>query len=54
MVAPERVESFLQQLGVDALWGVGPVTAKRLRARGVERLVDVRSADPETAQLRLE
>jgi DNA polymerase IV len=47
VVAPERVESFLQQLAVDSLWGVGPVTAKRLRARGVERLVDVRSADPE-------
>src|SRR6185312_13580492 len=47
VVAPERVESFLQQLSVDALWGVGPVTAKRLRARGIERLVDVRSAHPE-------
>jgi DNA polymerase-4 len=47
VVAPERIEWFLQQLPVDALWGVGPVTAKRLRARGIERLVDVRSADPE-------
>ena len=47
VVAPERIESFLQQLPVDALWGVGPVTARRLRARGIERLVDVRSADPE-------
>jgi DNA polymerase-4 len=47
VVAPERVESFLQQLPVDALWGVGPVTAKRLRERGIERLVEVRSADPE-------
>ena len=47
VVAPERIESFLQQLPVDALWGVGPVTAKRLRERGIERLVDVRSADPE-------
>jgi DNA polymerase-4 len=47
VVAPERIESFLQQLPVDALWGVGPVTAKRLRARGIERLVDVRSADPD-------
>jgi DNA polymerase-4 len=47
VVAPERIESFLQQLPVDALWGVGPVTAKRLRARGIDRLVDVRAADPE-------
>lgn len=47
VIAPERVERFLQRLPVDALWGVGPVTARRLRALGVERLVDVRTADPE-------
>jgi DNA polymerase-4 len=45
VIAPERVESFLQKLPVDALWGVGPVTAQRLREHGIERLVDVRSAD---------
>src|SRR5262249_7753261 len=45
VIAPERVESFLQQLPVDALWGVGPVTAKRLRDRGIHRLVDVRIVD---------
>jgi DNA polymerase IV len=47
VVAPERIESFLQQLPVDALWGVGPVTAKRLRARGIHRVVDIRTADLE-------
>ena len=47
VVAPERIESFLQRLPVDALWGVGPATAGRLRARGIHRLVDVRTADPE-------
>ena len=46
VIAPERVEQFLQKLPVDALWGVGPVTAKRLRERGIERLVDLRRADP--------
>jgi DNA polymerase-4 len=46
VISPDRVESFLQQLPVEALWGVGPVTARKLRARGIERLVDVRSADP--------
>src|SRR5262245_21280175 len=46
VIAPDRVESFLQQLPVDALWGVGPVTAAKLRGRGIERLVDVRTADP--------
>jgi DNA polymerase-4 len=47
VVAPERVEHFLQGLPVDALWGVGPVTARKLRAHGIEKLVDVRSADLE-------
>ena len=47
VVAPERMESFLQQLPVDALWGVGPVTARRLRAAGIDRLVDVRAAGDE-------
>ena len=46
VIAPERVEPFLQKLPVDALWGVGPVTAQKLRARGIERLVDVRATDP--------
>jgi len=45
VIPPARVESFLQRLPVDALWGVGPVTARRLRALGIERLVDVRSTD---------
>jgi DNA polymerase-4 len=43
VVAPERVETFLQGLPVDALWGVGPVTAERLRAHGIEKLTDVRA-----------
>ena len=48
VIAPERVERFLQGLPVDALWGVGPVTAKKLQAHGITRLVDVRAADLET------
>jgi DNA polymerase-4 len=46
VIAPERMEQFLHKLPVDALWGVGPVTAARLREHGIERLVDVRAADP--------
>ena len=46
VIAPERVERFLQKLPVDALWGVGPVTARRLRERGIALLVDIRRADP--------
>src|ERR1700704_2901148 len=45
VISPDRVEPFLQKLPVDALWGVGPVTAQKLRAKGIERLVDVRTAD---------
>ena len=47
VISPDRVEGFLQQLPVDALWGVGPVTARKLRAAGIDQLVDVRTADPE-------
>jgi len=50
VIAPERVEAFLQGLPVDALWGVGPVTAKKLREHGIEKLVDVRTADPAALQ----
>ena len=45
VIAPERVESFLHGLAVDALWGVGPVTAEKLRAVGIEKLTDIRTAD---------
>jgi DNA polymerase-4 len=48
VIAPSRVESFLRKLPVDALWGVGPVTAQRLRSAGIQMLVDVRSADETT------
>jgi DNA polymerase-4 len=47
VVAPERVEHFLQGLPVDALWGVGPVTARKLRAHGIDKLVDVRRTELE-------
>jgi DNA polymerase-4 len=47
VIAPERVESFLQELPVEALWGVGPVTARKLHEIGIARLVEVRTADPQ-------
>ncbi len=50
VIAPERIEQFLQKLPVDALWGVGPVTAKRLRDCGIERVVDVRTASAKVLQ----
>src|SRR5436309_10647569 len=36
VVPPERELAFLHPLPVELLWGVGPVTAHRLRALGVE------------------
>lgn len=42
VIPPDRVEAFLRKLPIDALWGVGPVTARKLRAAGIVRLVDVR------------
>jgi DNA polymerase IV len=50
VIAPERVEAFLQELPVEALWGVGPVTAKKLRSVGIKRLVDVRATDMEVLE----
>ena len=50
VIAPDRVERFLQQLPADALWGVGPVTARKLRAIGVEKLVDIRNIDASRLQ----
>jgi DNA polymerase-4 len=47
VVAPGRVEAFLRKLPVEALWGVGPVTARKLRRLGIGRLVDIRTADPD-------
>ncbi len=44
VIAPERVERFLQGLTVGALWGVGPVTEKKLAAVGVVKITDVRTA----------
>jgi DNA polymerase-4 len=45
VIAPERVERFLRDLPVGALWGVGPVTEKKLRAIGVAKVVDLRSVE---------
>jgi DNA polymerase-4 len=42
VIAPERMDAFLRKLSVDALWGVGPKTATKLRSHGVQTLTDVR------------
>src|SRR5207248_9259655 len=47
VIAPEKIEGFLRDLPVDALWGVGPVTAKRLKEIGLEKVTDLRTVDLE-------
>jgi DNA polymerase IV len=47
VIAPERIERFLTDLPVDALWGVGPKTAARLHGIGIEKLVQVRTIELE-------
>jgi DNA polymerase-4 len=41
MVPPEREQAFLHPLPVERLWGVGPVTAGKLRERGITHVGDV-------------
>lgn len=45
VVAPGTEAAFLAPLAVDALWGVGPRSAERLRERGVRTLGDLAALD---------
>jgi DNA polymerase-4 len=40
-VPPDREREFLHPLNVERLWGVGPVTSRRLRALGIETVGQV-------------
>jgi DNA polymerase IV len=50
VVAPDRELEFLHPLPVERLWGVGPVTAAKLRDRGLRTVGEV-AALPEPALL---
>jgi DNA polymerase-4 len=41
VVAPDRELAFLHPLPVERLWGVGPITAGKLRERGITRVGQV-------------
>ena len=41
VVGPDEVTGFLQPLPIDRLWGVGPRTRSRLKARGLDTIGDV-------------
>lgn len=41
VIEPGEELAFLHPLPVERLWGVGPVTAKKLRDRGLNRVADV-------------
>lgn len=45
VIPPDRVDAFLRELPVEALWGVGPKIAARLKAIGLSKLMDVRAVD---------
>ncbi|WP_276257495.1 DNA polymerase IV [Haloglomus litoreum] len=46
VVRPDEVRDFLAPIPVEDLHGVGPVTARTLRERGIETAGDVAGADP--------
>jgi DNA polymerase-4 len=41
VVEPDRELAFLHPLAVERLWGVGPVTAEKLRSRGIRTVGEV-------------
>jgi DNA polymerase-4 len=48
VVEPEGELDFLHPLPIEAVWGVGKVTSKKLRARGVKTVGDIAALDVDT------
>ena len=52
VVPPGEERAFLEPLGVERLWGVGPTAAEQLRAAGFVTIGDVARADPASLERR--
>ena len=50
VVGPDEVTGFLHPLPIDRLWGVGPRTCSRLRARGIDTIGDVATTPLDTLE----
>ena len=50
VVDPDEVTGFLHALPIDRLWGVGPRTCLRLRARGIDTIGDVATTPLDTLE----
>ena len=50
VVGPDEVTGFLHPLPIDRLWGVGPRTCSRLRARGLDTIGDVAKTPLDTLE----
>ncbi len=53
VVTPNEEQAFLRPMAVEALWGVGPATARVLRSLGLATVGDLAAAPPEAVLRRL-
>jgi nucleotidyltransferase/DNA polymerase involved in DNA repair len=50
IVAPGEIDALLIPLPINKLWGVGPVTADKLRGMGIHKVGDIRARSPADLQ----
>lgn len=47
VIPPSKIEETVRELDIEKLWGIGPATASKLRARGWNTTADLRRLSPE-------